>query len=312
MPRKFIYLALVSLFAGFAAYKNWQSKAPTIESGSKYIKIDKEERENFNILIVGDTGTGNDNQFSVAQAMDKYCKNNKLDFVIMLGDNFYQAGVRSITDLQWQTKWQAVYLTTCLKTKKFYPILGNHDYKFTPGVQIEYSKLDNNWTMPARFYKMELEDTADIIAMDTNINDLCLVKSRDKCSLSFFFEESKKSKMPWKIVIGHHPATLAKAKHKAGFQGFWLRQFFCRGDVDAYYAGHSHHLEHRTVTSCDTDFFISGAGGADLYYAKKDEYSKFLANQLGFAVLNISPKKMITTFYNDKNEVLYETIKEKK
>ena len=126
-----------------------------------------------------------------------------------------------------------------------------------------------------------------------------------------FLWRIKKSKATWKIVIGHHPATLAKAKHSAGFQGFWLRQFFCRGDVDAYYAGHSHHLEHRAVNSCDTDFFISGAGGADLYHAKKDEYSKFLANQLGFAVLNISPKKMVTTFYNDKNEVLYETIKEK-
>ena len=102
-----ISILLVSLFAGFAAYKNWQSKAP-MKSGSKYIKIAKQGRENFNILIVGDTGTGNDNQFSVAKAIDKYCKNNKLDFVIMLGDNFYQAGVRSITDLQWQTKWQCV------------------------------------------------------------------------------------------------------------------------------------------------------------------------------------------------------------
>ena len=220
MLRKIIFLFLVLLFAGFAAYKNWQSQAPVETAGSKFVKVAKNSKDEFNIVIIGDTGTGNNNQFSVAKAIDRYCENNDLDFIVMLGDNFYQAGVRSITDKQWQTKWQDVYLTDCLKSKKFYPILGNHDYKFTPGVQIEYSKLDNSWTMPARFYKIELEDTADIIAMDTNVNDICLVKNKDECSLSFYFEQSKKSRQPWKIVLGHHPATLAKAKHGAGFQGF--------------------------------------------------------------------------------------------
>ena len=311
MARKFIYLFLSIIFAGFFAYKEWQNRAPSIKSGSQFINVSKDQSESFDILIVGDTGTGNENQNSVAKAMDWYCQNNKLDFVIMLGDNFYQSGVKSITDRQWETKWQDVYLTDCLKSKKFYPIFGNHDYKINPAVQIEYSKLDRVWSMPARFYKITLEDTADIIAMDTNINDICLFKGNEECSLSFFFEQSKKSKMPWKVVIGHHPATMAKAKHKAGFQGFWLRKFFCNGGIDAYYAGHSHHLEHREVDSCETDFFISGAGGGDLYYAEKDDQSKFLANELGFAVLSISKDQMKTVYYSNKREKLYEHVKSK-
>ena len=117
MLRKIIFLFLVLLFAGFAAYKNWQSQAPVETAGSKFVKVAKNSKDEFNIVIIGDTGTGNNNQFSVAKAIDRYCENNDLDFIVMLGDNFYQAGVRSITDKQWQTKWQDVYLTDCLKSK---------------------------------------------------------------------------------------------------------------------------------------------------------------------------------------------------
>ena len=84
---------------------------------------------------------------------------------------------------------------------------------------------------------------------------LCLQK---KCSLSFYRKQMKESTTPWNIVFGHHPATLAKAKHKAGFQGFVLRNMFCSDKLDSYIAGHSHHQELRKVDNCTTDFIISG------------------------------------------------------
>ena len=181
MKRKSIYLVLLALiFTSIAFYKKLAIKSSKNVSGPLHINLSKPENPQWNILVVGDTGTGNGHQKSVAEAMEKYCKEENPDFVLMLGDNFYQAGVSSITDPQWKTKWQDMYKTDCLGTKQFYVVLGNHDYKRNPEVQIEYANIDTTWNLPNRFYNLKLNGVANFIAMDTNVNDVCLFMPSEK------------------------------------------------------------------------------------------------------------------------------------
>jgi len=48
--------------------------------------------------VIGDSGTGNKEQFEVAQELERYRQDVKFDFVIMLGDNIY--GGHSASDFK--------------------------------------------------------------------------------------------------------------------------------------------------------------------------------------------------------------------
>lgn len=62
--------------------------------------------------------------------MSKYCENLNIkpSFVLSLGDNFYNEGVSSSTDILWTYLWTSVYLIYNDLKIPWYPIFGNHDY----------------------------------------------------------------------------------------------------------------------------------------------------------------------------------------
>ena len=74
---------------------------------------------------MGDTGKGNTGQQDVANAVARKCAASGCDFVQLLGDNIYESGVTSVTDAQWQTKFEKPYMGI---SQPFYVVLGNHDY----------------------------------------------------------------------------------------------------------------------------------------------------------------------------------------
>merc|ERR1711916_105478 len=76
----------------------------------------------------------------------------------LLGDNFYDNGVKSIDDLQWNN-----YDKYFKKFKNpIYSILGNHDYLQNPKAQVD----TNRWIMPNWYFKKEYENV-DLYFLDT-------------------------------------------------------------------------------------------------------------------------------------------------
>ena len=65
--------------------------------------------DHLQVIVLGDTGTGNEDQLKVADGMAKVCDQDGCDFVLLLGDNFYPNGVKSILDKQFYTKFEQVY-----------------------------------------------------------------------------------------------------------------------------------------------------------------------------------------------------------
>src|SRR5215207_5769058 len=74
-------------------------------------------------LVIGDTGTGTEQQQQLADVMVAYRKAFPYEFVLMMGDNMY--GGEKAADFK--TKFENIYRVLLNDKVKFYAALGNHD-----------------------------------------------------------------------------------------------------------------------------------------------------------------------------------------
>ena len=59
----------------------------------------------FECIIVGDSGSGTDDQYKVAHSMTQIIKDRPIKSVIIVGDNIYPDGCQTIDDEQFNTKF---------------------------------------------------------------------------------------------------------------------------------------------------------------------------------------------------------------
>ena len=213
----------------------------------------------------------------------------------MLGDNFYQKGVRSVTDSQFQSKFEKPYAPLGIP---LYPALGNHDYGYgRKGVQaqVDYSKRSSSWNMKGRYYTVE-EGDFKVIVLDTQ------VFTRDEKQRQWFDRELAKDRKKWQIVIGHHPiyAYGGHGNHK-GLIKKLLPKLCQRADV--YIAGHEHNLQALTAP-CGLPLLVAGAA-AKLRRTYKGKLSDFAKVSLGFLHSRVSKKEMHFDYFDHKGKVLY-------
>lgn len=272
-----------------------------------------QDQDIYTFFVLGDAGSGNEDQKAVALWMENRCqKLSKLDGILLLGDNIYPNGVKSVNDPAWEAIIEEPYGSSCLKKTSIYPTLGNHDYKLNPQAQIDYTHKGSHWFMPHRFYSLVFGDLLNIVAFDSNVSDFCF--NSQKCSLDFIFNKLLSDRYKWKFVIAHHPLTSASKKNH-NYSGknplsYILRPFVCR-QVDAWFSGHAHHLEQRRLKDCRTNFFISGGGGGHLdrpYYDQEE--SLFVAREFGFIEIQVT-KNHLTSRFISENKVLYERVQTK-
>jgi tartrate-resistant acid phosphatase type 5 len=300
MRRLSLSLILMLAFI-LVGYQIWRLRAPLDLKNPNILH--EEATEEMEIIFFGDSGSGEPEQFKLAEALERYCLTHPPRAVFLLGDNFYPVGVKSVDDPQWQTKFREPYGTPCLSQVPFYPILGNHDYKGQPAAQIAYTQTQKQWRMPHRFYSVQFGELAKIIALDTNIADVC--GFAEHCTLDFLRESLKDTSVTHRIVIGHHPIYSSSGKYGATVLGRVLRSYLCESGA-LYIAGHSHHLEHRQDAECSLDLFISGGGGADLYDTRSnDPGTRFVQSKHGFLRLKLSKAGRELTFFDSELKELY-------
>ena len=84
-------------------------------------------RSELTFLIFGDWGRGGEfHQSDVANQMGLAATKRRCRFIVSVGDNFYEKGVRSADDPQWKSSFEGVYTAPSLNVP-WYAILGNHD-----------------------------------------------------------------------------------------------------------------------------------------------------------------------------------------
>jgi acid phosphatase len=225
----------------------------TVENAKPLPAFDAAERlagSPLNFLILGDWGTGGKPARKVAQAMAAKFAADGAIAVLNVGDNFYPSGVESVSDQQWNFKFENIYPASELPIP-FYSTLGNHDYLKNPGAQVEYTgrKLKDGsitrWTMPARYWTTTHTSkdgfTLRLVMLDTQM--LTSGGATDRKAHLAWLDSVLAIPADWKVAVGHIP-PFANGMH--GNSLGMIRNVvpvFEKHHLDAYISGHEHDVQ---------------------------------------------------------------------
>ena len=151
--------------------------------GKSQIRTWPEKSDKLRFFVIGDYGSGDSAQRSVADAMIKEFQrlsgDNPVRFVITVGDNIY--GTLSFMlrfnntgdkDSHWESRFFRPYQALIAKIP-FYPSLGNHDGNETENRADLAAYLDNFFFpahVPSRYYRFSYGGLADFFALDSTTN----------------------------------------------------------------------------------------------------------------------------------------------
>jgi hypothetical protein len=278
-------------------------------------------------VALGDGGEGNDQQYAVAAAMDTVCAaktdgfGDGCEFALYLGDNFYDNGVDSVDDIQFQTKFELPYAELDFP---FYIVLGNHDYGalsidiFRINYQVEYADTSEKWTMPGTYYSFE-QGPALFLGLDTNaimIEDVPLMPTSEQ--YGWIGPTIDASVKPWRIAFGHHPYISNGPHGNAGtyeglpgipvVSGGSVKDFFddhiC-GMADVYFSGHDHDRQWLEPT-CGTQFIVTGAAAKTSDLVGRGTPTKWEDDASpGFMWVELRDDVMTGEFYNQDGVLEY-------
>ena len=258
----------------------------------------------IHVVAFGDYGTGSVHQMAVAQAIARRHAEDRFDFGLTMGDNFYLCGVRSIKDPKWKRRWEDLYSPLGIP---FYTSLGNHDYghppamcpaeRGSPDVEVAYTSHSPSWRMPARYYTFKAGPVL-FIAIDTEgwlPAQLAWIKETLAAS-------AHDPEIKWRIVYGHHPiftSGMHVNERRIGELRTQLWPVLKAANVDVFICGHDHDLEH--LRTDGMDFLICGGGGAKLRkFPRQEPFTVFSAVKYGFLDLTIDDHKFTARFLDTK------------
>lgn len=273
-------------------------------------------------LVVGDWGrNGEYMQLETAKQMGAAAAQLEASCIISVGDNFYPKGVASTLDPLWQSSFEKIYTAHSLQ-EDWFVVLGNHDYKTNPQAQIDYSKISRRWKMPARYFTQTLEvgkeNESLLIFLDTSpfekkyyTDEEDLFRKNVQAQAVDTITQKKwldsvliNSKAKWKLVFGHHPFYSAgKRKGLTDDVASSLQAILTKNKVDAYIAGHEHHLEHDVLPG-NLHHFISGAG-SEVRPVTNNTFTKFVAAEHGFMIFSVADKSILVQVVNHEGKLLY-------
>ena len=225
--------------------------------------------------ILGDMGTGDDNQLRVAKSLKKLIDLENLQFVTGLGDNIYDCGATTVDDIQFVNKFEKPYSKIDNKIK-FYMTLGNHDYgehyckcqvEDRELLQIKYGQLSQKngkkWYMPSRYYTFRRGDI-EFFALDANV-DKQTRKEIDE-QIRYMKTKIEKSTAKWKIAYGHQPwVSIGDHGNAPPKLHKYFNSLFGSGLIDIYMCGDDHNkqLIEKTLKDKKMVLIVCGTGGRE-------------------------------------------------
>ena len=225
--------------------------------------------------ILGDMGTGDDNQLRVAKSLKKLIDTENLQFVTGLGDNIYDCGAKTVDDIQFVNKFEKPY-SKIDDSIKFYMTLGNHDYgehyckcqvEDRELLQIKYGQLSQKngkkWYMPSRYYTFRRGDI-EFFALDANV-DKQTRKEIDE-QIRYMKTKIEKSTAKWKIAYGHQPwVSIGDHGNAPPKLHKYFNSLFGSGLIDIYMCGDDHNkqLIEKTLKDKKMVLIVCGTGGRE-------------------------------------------------
>jgi len=196
--------------------------------------------------VIGDTGTGDKEQYEIGRQMTNYREKFPFDFVIMLGDNMY--GGESPDDFK--EKFEDPYKPLLAAGVKFYASLGNHD---NPN-----QRFYKPFNMGEKRYYTFKNGNVEFFVLDSNY--------MDRLQLEWLTKRLQDSNSPWKICYFHHPLYSDGMFHGPDND---LRQklepIFQKTGVNVVLSGHEHIYE-RFKPQNGILYFVLGNSGQLRYH----------------------------------------------
>jgi len=259
----------------------------------------------------GDQGTGNFRQWQIASALDTVADSQPLDFVMLLGDNFYRYGVDDVDDWQWRYKFENLYAFDSLAAVPFYAVAGNHDYYGNVQAEIDYGNRSlgsGRWRMPASDYVVTAgrDHLLRLVVIDTSSpRDLAATAAR----LAELLAEGVST---WTVVATHTPVRSGRNFYDPRPVRDALLPVLVAGRVDLYLSGHDHNLQVIEVPG-EPLYAVVGAGGK---YGQPvtDGFEPgltYFGASLGFAKVEAGRDRLTLAIVNEHAETLFETHRER-
>jgi predicted phosphodiesterase len=214
--------------------------------------------DSLKMAILGDTGTGDREQYEVAQRAVEARQVFPFEMALMLGDNMYG----SERPQDFVRKFERPYKPLLDAGVKFYAVLGNHDDREQRNYKLFNMDGELYYTFKAprqsvRFYGLESS-------------------YMDQRQLAWLEQQLRTTNEDWKIVFMHHPIYSSGERHGSSTS---LRQvlepLFLKYNVSVVLAGHEHFYE-RLKPQNDIHYFTAG-GSAKLRRGNIRNESEFTA-----------------------------------
>jgi hypothetical protein len=193
--------------------------------------------------VLGDFGTGDREQYQLADQMAKLHTRFPFELVILVGDNLY--GSERASDFR--RKFEIPYRPLLESGVKFYASLGNHDARNQRNYKLFNmdGKLYYSFKGPkqdVRFFA--LESTYPVPEQMTWVKD-----------------ELQASREDWKIPFFHHPLYSSGDRHGSDLElRATLEPLFMQHGVSVVFTGHDHFYE-RVKPQKGIVYFVVGNGG---------------------------------------------------
>ena len=222
--------------------------------------------------VIGDSGTGDREQYDIAHQLEAYRQRVGFDFVIMLGDNIY--GSHDPKDFS--SKFEQPYKPLLDAGVKFYAALGNHD---DPDIERRYKLFNMNGE---RYYKFSRGTDVDFFVLDSNY--------MDPQQLKWIGDQLQSSKAKWKIAYFHHPLYNFGKHHGSDVDlRTQLAPLFQKFGVNIVFSGHEHVYE-RIKPVDNIYYFVMGSSGKLMTHdlRQSEQVTKGFDTDQGFMLVEIS------------------------
>ena len=193
--------------------------------------------------VLGDFGTGDEEQYQLAETMARVRQQFPFELVLLTGDNLYG----SERPQDFRRKFEVPYKPLLDAKVKFYASLGNHD-----------SREQRSYPL----FNMDDQLYYSVEAPAQDVRFLALESTYpEPRQLEWFENALRTAGEDWKIAFMHHPLYSSGGRHGSDVQlRERLEPMLVRYNASVVFAGHDHFYE-RVKPQHGIVHFVVGSGG---------------------------------------------------
>ena len=262
------------LLANTKYFYSISNKGLNTVGGSFYTLPVVASKQKMDFVVFGDCGTNTSKQREVLSAVKNHFKEQRIEGMLLLGDNAYSYG----HDEEYQNNFFNIYQDQLLKNTVLWPSPGNHDYADLtwPSFLGDHPPYFDIFSLPSNgqsgglasnteaYYSFDIGNV-HFVSLDSygRVNDKRMSDLLG-AQASWLQNDLAQNKQDWTVVYFHHP-PFSKGSHDSDKEQELidirnnLVPIFDKYNVDLAMNGHSHAYER--------SYLLNGYSGEDSAYS---------------------------------------------